>query len=346
MLATLRERIRNGFGRHTDDLWGAILVVAALLVGLSYFTLAGPIGAGIVTGLEVAFGVWGYAVAPSLLFLGALLLVTRHRDDYRRVALGFVITFATSLAMFHLMTGTVSLASSLDLVRDRGGAVGSLLAFPLRRLIGFWGALVVLLAFTALGVLLMTRTTVREALRALQTAVASGRERLRSRRRRRPVVEVRSVVRRGPAWWWSIPIRSGPAPGPGTPCGGCAACLDPGHYGGREARRSTEEGVHAASSRDARPGRRGGSQQEAPRRHRPRARGGVAPARRRCPAHPNRARPDGHPIRDRAGPRVKWRHHQPGPTSPMPWPPGCSHPRPDPGKSAIGVEVLTAAASW
>jgi S-DNA-T family DNA segregation ATPase FtsK/SpoIIIE len=195
MLATLRERIRNGFGRHTDDLWGAILVVAAVLVGLSYFDLAGPIGSGIVAALEVAFGVWGYAVAPSLAFLGALLLVTRHRDDYRRVALGFLLTFATSLAMFHLMTGTVSLAASLDLVRDRGGAVGSLLAFPLRRLVGFWGAFVVLLAFTSLGVLLMTRTTVREALRALQGAWSAGSERLRRRRhRRRPVVEVRSVA--------------------------------------------------------------------------------------------------------------------------------------------------------
>ena len=212
MLAALRERIRNGFGRHTDDLSGAILVVGGILVGLSFFGLAGPLGTGIVAGLTLLFGIWGYGVAPALLGLGVLLLVTRYRDDYRRVVLGFLVTFAASLAMFHLMTGTVSLAGSLDLVRDRGGAVGSIIAFPLRRLVGFWGAFVVMLAFTALGVLLMTRTTVREALRAMQAAVAAGRSRLRSRRqRRRPVVEVRQTT---PARPRLVAVNPDPVPQP------------------------------------------------------------------------------------------------------------------------------------
>ena len=195
VLAAVRDRIRNGFGRQADDLWGIVLIVAGVIVGLAYFGLAGPVGRGIVAGLELLFGVWGYAVAPVLLVLGGLLVAARPRTDYGKIALGFGITFVTSLGMFHLMTGTYSLADSIELVKDRGGAVGSLIAFPLRRVVGFWGAFVILLSFTTMGVLLMTRTTVRDAGSTIVHGVARGWKSLFSRRKRsKPVVHVRSAT--------------------------------------------------------------------------------------------------------------------------------------------------------
>ena len=192
-LAALRERIRNGFGRYADDVWGVVLLVGGILVGLAYFGLAGPFGDGLVTGLQVLVGVWGYVVGVLLVMLGSLLVVTRRRDDYRRLAMGFVVTFLSTLALFHLMTGTVSLAGSLDLVKERGGAIGSLIAFPLRRVVGFWGAFTILVAFTALGVLLMTKTTVKDAGHTLADLFRAGWGRFRNRRQRRrsPVVETR-----------------------------------------------------------------------------------------------------------------------------------------------------------
>jgi len=209
VLEVFRERIRNGFGRHADDVWGVGLLVTGVLIGLAYFHLAGPVGAGLIRALELLFGMWGYVAAGVLVALGAMLLATRRRDDYGRMVTGFVVTFLSSLAMFHLMTGTVSLAGSLDQVKDRGGAVGSLIAFPLRRVVGFWGAFTILVAFTALGVLLITRTTFREAGRALADVVGSGWRRLRGHSRRRPpVVEVRPSPPR------LVPVPSAPKPEP------------------------------------------------------------------------------------------------------------------------------------
>jgi len=195
MLAAMRERLRSGFGRQADDVWGIILIVLGVIVALAYFGLAGPVGSGIVAASELLFGVWGYAISPVLIVLGGLLVAARPRTDYGRIAAGFLITFLASLGMFHLMTGAISLADSIDLVKERGGAVGSLVAFPLRRVVGFWGAFVILVSFTALGVLLMTRTTVLDAGRTLFQSIGSGWKRLVSRpaRRRRPTVEVRSV---------------------------------------------------------------------------------------------------------------------------------------------------------
>jgi S-DNA-T family DNA segregation ATPase FtsK/SpoIIIE len=72
----------------------------------------------------------------------------------------------------------------------RGGAVGSLVAFPLWRFIGFWGALVVLFSFLAFGVTLVVGATMRDAAREAAVRVRAVWRRV-SRRRPAPVVQVR-----------------------------------------------------------------------------------------------------------------------------------------------------------
>ena len=154
--------MRTRLGRQADDVWGLILIVIAVLLGLAFFGQAGPVGRWTISALFLMFGVWSYLVPAAVAGIGMALIIGKPRDDYGRMAIGVFLTFVGTLTMFHLMTGAISLAASLEMVKDRGGAVGSLVAFPLRRMLGFWGALVILVAITGMGILILTRTTVRE----------------------------------------------------------------------------------------------------------------------------------------------------------------------------------------
>ena len=44
LLAAVRDSVRNTLGRQTDDVWGLVLLVLAILVTLAFFRLAGPVG--------------------------------------------------------------------------------------------------------------------------------------------------------------------------------------------------------------------------------------------------------------------------------------------------------------
>ena len=174
-LTGFKDRIRSRLGRQTDDVWGLILLVIAVLLGLAFFGQAGPVGQWTISGLFLLFGVWSYLVPAAVAGIGIALIIGKPRNDYGRMAIGVFLTFVGTLAMFHLMTGAISLAASLDMVRDRGGAVGSLVAFPLRRLLGFWGALVILVALTGMGILILTSTTVRELAMAVGELAGAAR---------------------------------------------------------------------------------------------------------------------------------------------------------------------------
>src|SRR5688572_24032964 len=175
-LAALRDRIRAHLGRQTDDVWGIALIVAALLVVLGFLGLAGPFGRAVRDGSEFLFGLWRYLVPVGMAAIGVVLIAGKPRQGAGRTISGSLTAFLGSLAMFHLLTGAVALSSDPGLVKARGGAVGALLAFPLKRLLGTWGTFVVLAAVMSMGVLLITRTSVRE----LAAGAASLARQLRS----------------------------------------------------------------------------------------------------------------------------------------------------------------------
>lgn len=162
LLEKFRTRLRTTLGRQADDVWGVVLVVLAIVVVLGFLDQAGPVGRGLEAGSRFLFGVWRYVIPVALAGIGSALVVGKPREGTGRLVMGALTTFVGTVALFHLLTGTVSLAADLSLVKQRGGVVGAIVAFPLRRILGIWGAFVVLSSVVGMGVLVMTRTTVRE----------------------------------------------------------------------------------------------------------------------------------------------------------------------------------------
>ncbi|HEY7563885.1 MAG TPA: DNA translocase FtsK 4TM domain-containing protein [Acidimicrobiia bacterium] len=161
-LAAFGHRIRDHLGRQADDVWGVSLIVLALVMFLGFAGLAGPFGQAVAAGTRYLFGLWRYLFPIAMFGLGVMLVAGKPRHGAGRTATGAATAFFGSLAMFHLLTGAVPLMGDLELVKARGGAVGALIAFPVKRVLGTWGAFVVLGAIMGMGVLLMARVTVRE----------------------------------------------------------------------------------------------------------------------------------------------------------------------------------------
>lgn len=206
-LRGLKTRIRERLGRQTDDLWGIAVIVVSVLLILGFFGLAGPVGRIAHDSIRFLFGLWAIVLPVGIAMIGLALISSVPRRDYARLAIGMAVLFIASLALFHLMTGTVSLAESMERVRARGGVVGSLVSFPMRRLVGFWGGVLVLFAATGIGALIVSRATLRDVWLTVRSASGRVIRRVRSLRIG-PAVVIREVpddvVSR------QDPVRSGP----------------------------------------------------------------------------------------------------------------------------------------
>jgi S-DNA-T family DNA segregation ATPase FtsK/SpoIIIE len=129
---------------------------------LGFIGLAGPFGRLFVPGLEILFGVWAIFVPGVMAIVGVNLVLGRAHREHSHLPMGLVVVFIGTLAFFHLLTGTIPLAAGVDEVTTRGGVIGSVMSYPMRRLVGLWGALIVVVTVIGVGVMLATETTVRE----------------------------------------------------------------------------------------------------------------------------------------------------------------------------------------
>ena len=143
-------------------MWGLVLLVASAVLLLGFLGLAGPFGRLFIPGFKILFGGWAIFVPVAMAIIGLTLVFGRASREQSHVTLGLVVLFFGTLALFHLLTGTIPLAEGVDRVSTRGGVIGALTSYPLRRLIGLWGTLIVLFTVISVGVMLATRTTVRE----------------------------------------------------------------------------------------------------------------------------------------------------------------------------------------
>ncbi|OWY62865.1 hypothetical protein B7486_56140, partial [cyanobacterium TDX16] len=172
--------VRQAVSAHKVDVWGFVLVVLGLVGGLgTYADLTGPAGraiGGVSAGL---FGLAKWVVPVALVGLGlALLVQARHHDDEvdevvddeddgppvaGRVALGLILLAVAGLGLLHLGTGAPSLENGVDEVSESAGVVGFLIGAPLQAVLATAGAVLVLVALGLLGVIVLTRVTVRDA---------------------------------------------------------------------------------------------------------------------------------------------------------------------------------------
>ena len=138
-----------------------------VLMGLGiYFDLAGPVGAGLAFVGDVLFGVASLAVPVVLVAVGFLLIRGPSGDVETRRAravLGTVLVVLSITGLLHIARGAPPWGEGFDGFRDAGGVIGAGIAEPLQAAFAVPGTVVVLLVLGLLGVLVLTRATVRGA---------------------------------------------------------------------------------------------------------------------------------------------------------------------------------------
>jgi S-DNA-T family DNA segregation ATPase FtsK/SpoIIIE len=142
---------------YLRDVWGIALLAVAVIAGLALY---GAGGVGLVgTYLRMLFrgllGVVGLG-APVALALAGVALLARPRPGNPRIGVGLVATLLAALGLWHLAAGAPAVSASAGELHSAGGLLGAALVAPLGAVLGGWGALVVLSALAAAGLVITT----------------------------------------------------------------------------------------------------------------------------------------------------------------------------------------------
>jgi DNA segregation ATPase FtsK/SpoIIIE, S-DNA-T family len=156
------------FGSHAEDVWGIVLLTAAVLGALAiYADSLGPVGDGLRHGLGSLLGVGRFVVPVGCGSAGLLLVFGPFQRETARVGVGLVLSVVAVSGLSDIAGGAPRWAASSDQLAGAGGWVGIAAGNPLRQGIGDWGASVVLIAVLILALILFTGVTLRRAATAV-----------------------------------------------------------------------------------------------------------------------------------------------------------------------------------
>ncbi|MEK7179691.1 MAG: DNA translocase FtsK 4TM domain-containing protein, partial [Patescibacteria group bacterium] len=169
-----RGRAREKEVREYDTLIryasAIILLAAGVLLMLSAFDAAGPVGVAVFTASYAIVGIGAFLLPFALIAVG-LYAGFRRPTLEPLIASGILIILASVLAFAGLFPGT-----------EFGGKAGTFFGEALAGFFGFWGALVLLIAVIAIGIAIVSDIEMLGAL--LGENVLSLWKRVRERKER------------------------------------------------------------------------------------------------------------------------------------------------------------------
>lgn len=154
------------FDLHPETTRGIIvilLLLAAALSVLSFFGLSGTLGDGIIKVLSYAFG-WGRFLFPLIVLVPAIMLFMDDRFEWNwSNTVGIVLLAFSLTGLFHVFTPVTESVAKVS-TGDGGGYLGVAISYPLLKIMGMYGAFIVLLALILIAVLLVFRTSLQSVM--------------------------------------------------------------------------------------------------------------------------------------------------------------------------------------
>ena len=175
---SLASRALRSFGRvlgdHADDVTGLLLVALAIISGLGvYASGGGPVGRGIADLVASTFGWLRFAFPAVVLLGGGALILWRgpdasdDDDDGASVAahvgVGTTLLVIAASGLLHLSGGRPAFGDPAEALRDAGGWLGVAIGGPLASMVGTGGSAAVLGLVAVGGLVVLTRTPLRDA---------------------------------------------------------------------------------------------------------------------------------------------------------------------------------------
>lgn len=154
------------------DILAVLFFSLALISVLSFLNLAGGLGKEMFKAIKFLFG-WGFALLPICLIILGLRLIKQENQSIdlsgRLAAAGsqaltffglvfFILALLGSLHIFYPADQMMEMAK----ISSGGGFFGMLAAWPLQKLLGIWGGLIVLLAMAVISILVVSNISLRE----------------------------------------------------------------------------------------------------------------------------------------------------------------------------------------